>query len=74
MSIANTIIEVKDGNINKALKEYKSSTEKYKIKEILTEKKSFIKPSEKKRLQKEEAIRKNKLRNERSKRVEKKGI
>jgi len=73
MGIANTVIEV-NGNINKALKEYKSSTERYKIKERLTEKKAFIKPSEKKRIQREETIRKNKLRNERSKREQKKGI
>lgn len=68
MGIANTVIEVKDGNINKALKEFKQKTEKYGIKERLTEKKEFHKPSEINRLKKEEAIRKNKLRNERSKR------
>ena len=61
MGIANTIIEV-DGNINKALKEYKSKTIAYGIKERLMEKKYFIKPSETKRLQRDEAIRKNKRR------------
>ena len=69
MGIANTIIEVKDGNINGAIKIWKKKTEGYRIKERLSEKKEFIKPSVKKRLQREEAIRKNKLRNERSKSI-----
>lgn len=63
MGIANTVIEVKDGNINKALKEYKNKTSIYGIKERLMEKKYYIKPSETKRLQKDEAIRRNKRRN-----------
>ena len=52
----NTVIEVKDGNIGKALKEYKSKTLAYGIKERLTKKKYFIKPSELKRLQKQKAV------------------
>lgn len=62
MGIANTLIEVKGGNINKAVKDWKASVEKYGIKEILQDKKQYTKPSERKRLQKEEAIRKNKKR------------
>ena len=56
MGIANTFIEVKDGNIGKALKEYKSKTLSYGIKERLTKKKYFIKPSELKRLEKQKAV------------------
>ena len=56
MGIANTFIEVKDGNIGKALKEYKSKTLAYGIKERLTKKKYFIKPSELKRLEKQKAV------------------
>lgn len=67
MGIANTEVEVLNGNINGAIKIWKAKTERYGIKERLTQKKEFIKPSVKKRLQREEAIRKNKLRNERSK-------
>jgi len=63
MSIANTIVEVKNGNVAGAIKIWKQKTEGYKIKERLLEKKEFQKPSEKKRLQKEEAIRKQKRRN-----------
>ena len=56
MRIANTIIEVIGGNIGKALKEYKSKTLAYGIKERLTKKKYFTKPSELKRLKKQKAI------------------
>ena len=56
MGIANTFIEVKDGNINKALKQYKEKTLKYGIRERLVEKRYFTKPSEIKRLEKAEAI------------------
>lgn len=59
--VINTLVEVLNGNINGAIKIWKQKTERYKIKERLTEKKEFQKPSEKKRLQKEEAIRKNGL-------------
>jgi len=62
MGIANTVIEVRNGNIGKALKEYKEKTLSYGIKERLTEKKEFIKPSEIKRIGKQKAIYKNKLR------------
>lgn len=67
MNIANTIVEVQNGNVAGAIKIWKQKTERYGIKERLTQKKEFIKPSERKRLQREEAIRKNKLRNERNK-------
>lgn len=69
MGIANTVIEVKGGDINKALKVFKQKTESYGIKERLVEKKEFKKPSEIKRLQKEEAIRKQKRKNGLQKRV-----
>ena len=63
MEQTNTFIEVKDGNIQKALKQYKEATTKYGIKERLNEKKYYTKPSEVKRVQKQEAIYKNKKRN-----------
>ena len=63
MGLANTVVEVRNGNVAGAIKIWKQKTEGYKIKERLLEKKEFQKPSEKKRLQKEQAIRKNKLRN-----------
>lgn len=52
----NTLIEVKDGNIGRALKQYKERTSKYGIKERLVEKRYFSKPSEIKRLAKQNAI------------------
>ena len=63
MGIANTVIEVKDGNIQKALKQYKERTLSYGIKEKLNEKKYFTKPSEVKRLQKQKAVYKNQIKN-----------
>ena len=56
MGITNTFIEVKDGNIQKALKQYKEATAKYGIKERLMEKKYYTKPSELKRVAKQKAI------------------
>lgn len=67
MGISNTVVEVQNGNIQKALKEYKDKTIKYGIKERLLEKKVFVKPSELKRLQKQKAVYKNKKRNEKQK-------
>ena len=55
------IINVKGGNIEGALKEYKRKVQSTKQIEALRDRQTFIKPSVKKRLQKEEAKRKNKL-------------
>ena len=55
------IINIKGGNIEGALKEYKKKVQSTKQIEELRERKNFTKPSVKKRLQKEETIRKNKL-------------
>lgn len=55
------IVSVKGGNIEWALKEYKKKVQSTKQIEELRERKNFTKPSVKKRLQKEETIRKNKL-------------
>ena len=63
MGIANTFIEVKDGNIQKAIKQYKESTLKYGIRERLMEKKYYIKPSETKRVAKQKAIYKQSFKN-----------
>ena len=55
------IINVKGGNIEGALKEYKRKVQSTKQIEALRDRKTFVKPSVKKRLQREETIRKNKL-------------
>ena len=54
------IVGIKNGNIEVALKEYKRKIQKVKQVEELRERKEFIKKSVKKRLQLEEAKRKNK--------------
>ena len=54
------IVGIKNGNIEAALKEYKRKIQKVKQVEELRERKEFIKKSVKKRLQIEEAKRKNK--------------
>ena len=54
------IVGIKNGNIEVALKEYKRKIQKVKQVEELRERKEFIKKSVKKRLQIEEAKRKNK--------------
>ena len=54
------IINVKGGNIEGALKEYKRKVQKTKQIEELRERQTYTKPSVKNRLQKEEAKRKNK--------------
>jgi small subunit ribosomal protein S21 len=46
-------------NLEKALKEYKTKVFKLKITQELRDRKEFLKPSVKKRLQKEKAKRKN---------------
>ena len=55
------IVSVKGGNIEWALKEYKKKVQFTKQVEELRDRKNFTKPSKRKRLQREETIRKNKL-------------
>ena len=55
------IVSVKGGNIEWALKEYKKKVQSTKQIEELRDRKNFTKPSKRKRLQKEETIRKNKV-------------
>ena len=55
------IVSVKNGNIEWALKEYKRKVQSTKQIEELRDRKNFTKPSVRKRLQKEETMRKNKL-------------
>ncbi len=54
------IVDIKNGNIEVALKDYKRKIQKVKQVEELRERKEFTKKSVKKRLQLEEAKRKNK--------------
>ena len=54
------IINIKNGNIEGALKQYKRKVQGIKQIEELRERQVFIKDSVKKRLQREETIRKNK--------------
>jgi small subunit ribosomal protein S21 len=64
---ARIVIKVKQGssqeesqrNVEKALKDYKNKVFKLKITQELRDRKEFLKPSVKKRLQKEKAKRKN---------------
>ena len=53
------IINIKAGNVEGALKEYKRKVQSTKQIEQLRDRQTFTKPSVKKRLQKEEAKRKN---------------
>jgi len=55
------VVSVKGGNIEWAIKDYKKRVQSIKQIEELRERKNFIKPSKRKRLQQEETIRKNKL-------------
>ena len=55
------IVSVKGGNIEWALKDYKRKVQSTKQIEELRDRKNFTKQSKRKRLQKEEAKRKNKL-------------
>jgi small subunit ribosomal protein S21 len=55
------IVSVKGGNIEWAVKEYKKKVQSTKQIEELRDRKNFTKPSKRKRLQKEETLRKNKL-------------
>ena len=57
------IVSVKGGNIEWALKDYKKKVQSIKQIEELRERKNFTKPSVRKRLQKEETIRKNRFNN-----------
>jgi small subunit ribosomal protein S21 len=54
------IINIKNGNIEGALKQYKRKVQSIKQIEQLRERQVFIKDSVKKRLQREKTIRKNK--------------
>lgn len=55
------IVSVKGGNIEWALKDYKRKVQSTKQIEELRDRKNFTKPSKRKRLQRDETIRKNKL-------------
>jgi small subunit ribosomal protein S21 len=57
------IIDVKDGNIERALKSYKNKVKSVKQIEQLRNRKEFEKPSITKRIAKQKAIRKGKLQN-----------
>jgi small subunit ribosomal protein S21 len=57
------IVDVKDGNIEKALKVYKNKVKSVKQIEQLRNRKEFLKPSITKRIQKQKAIRNTKLKN-----------
>jgi small subunit ribosomal protein S21 len=57
------IIDVKDGNIERALKAYKNKVKSVKQIEQLRDRKEFEKPSVTKRIKKQKAIRKEKLQN-----------
>jgi small subunit ribosomal protein S21 len=57
------IIDVKDGNIERALKSYKNKVKSVKQIEQLRNRKEFEKPSVTKRIAKQKAIRKEKLQN-----------
>lgn len=57
------IIDVKDGNIERALKAYKNKVKSVKQIEQLRDRKEFEKPSVTKRIKKQKAIRKDKLQN-----------
>ena len=57
------IIDVKDGNIERALKSYKNKIKSVKQIEHLRDRKEFEKPSVTKRIQTQKAIQKEKLKN-----------
>lgn len=57
------IIDVKDGNIERALKAYKNKVKSVKQIEQLRDRKEFEKPSVSNRIKKQKAIRKEKLQN-----------
>lgn len=54
------IVDIKNGNIESALKQYKKKVQNIKQVEQLRERQTFVKPSVKNKLEKEKAIRKNK--------------
>ena len=58
------IIPVVKGNINKALKQFKVKFKNTQVLKELRERKHYIKPSAKKKVQKDEAIRKFKKQQE----------
>ena len=52
------VIPVKKGNINRALKQFKRKFKNTKVLKELKERKHYVKPSLKRRIEKDEAIRK----------------
>ena len=52
------IIKVQKGNLNRALKTFKKKFKQTKVLQELRDRKQYIKPSKKRRIQKDEAIRK----------------
>ena len=54
------IVKVEKGNLNRALKNFKKKFRNTKVIKELRERKQFTKPSQKRKLQKEKAILKNK--------------
>ena len=52
------IIKVQKGNLNRALKTFKKKFKQTKVLQELKDRKQYIKPSKKRRIQKDEAIRK----------------
>ena len=52
------IIKVQKGNLNRALKIFKKKFKQTKVLQELKDRKQYIKPSKKRRIQKDEAIRK----------------
>jgi small subunit ribosomal protein S21 len=57
------IVDVKDGNIERALKSYKNKVKNVKQIEQLRDRKEFEKPSVSKRIAKQKAIRNDNLKN-----------
>ena len=57
-------IPVVKGNLNRALKQFKKKFKQTKVLQELKDRKQYIKPSKKRRIQKDEAIRKLKKQQE----------
>jgi len=61
MSITRVTVEVRNGDINKALKVFKKKVAESGHLEELRERRYFTKPTTKRRLEKQQAVRKNNL-------------
>jgi len=61
MSITRVTVEVRNGDISKALKIFKKKVSESGHLEELRERRYFTKPTTKRRLEKQQAVRKNKL-------------